>query len=285
MNTPNSALTVVIGTRVHSILHGGRNGIVYAIHGEQKAENCKVYSGVMHTGGRAKFDIVFNNGTLSRDLPECILRGVQWRIYDEVAPTDEIAEALEHQAATAADKAAKATEAKTAFEIECARLMTAPEYAHLINKTAQDRNQLAKNMRKDLKLHFPGVKFSVRMDGHNSCTVEWTDGPTTKAVEEVARKYKAGSYDGMQEIYEYNRTPFKEIFGDVQYLSIRRDYSLPTVQKALDNLKEKYSGNFSMMDSVPTAEDFLTGVSYRVEVPHLGTFTQLVRMELTELEG
>lgn len=32
----SSVAIVEVGQRVHSILYGGRNGIVYAIHGEQR---------------------------------------------------------------------------------------------------------------------------------------------------------------------------------------------------------------------------------------------------------
>jgi Large polyvalent protein associated domain 30 len=68
---------IVVGTRVHSILYGGRDGVVYAIHGEQSPSSVRSIGGFMQTGGRAEFDIVFDDGTETRHLPECIIRGVQ----------------------------------------------------------------------------------------------------------------------------------------------------------------------------------------------------------------
>lgn len=55
-----------------------------------------------------------------------------------------------------------------------------------------------------LKEAFPGVKFSVRTEHHTSVNVSWTDGPTTKAVDRVVGHLKAGHFDGMQDLYEYD---------------------------------------------------------------------------------
>lgn len=54
----------------------------------------------------------------------------------------------------------------------------------------------AKLIRKQLKLRFPGIKFSVRSD-HNSINIGWIDGPTGKQVEEVTNGFSGGGFDGM----------------------------------------------------------------------------------------
>lgn len=60
--------------------------------------------------------------------------------------------------------------------------------------------ETAKLLRAALKKAFPGVKFSVRSDvyaGGASIRVRWTDGPSKKAVEAVAKPYAGGGFDGM----------------------------------------------------------------------------------------
>lgn len=54
----------------------------------------------------------------------------------------------------------------------------------------------AREIRKELKIKFPGVKFSVRTkkySGGSSISVSWTDFPTVAAVEEITNKYKSVS--------------------------------------------------------------------------------------------
>lgn len=63
-------------------------------------------------------------------------------------------------------------------------------------------------IRKELKAKFPGVKFSVRSEtyaGGDSVRINWTDGPEHAEVEAIAAKYEAGSFDGMTDMYVYNR--------------------------------------------------------------------------------
>ena len=106
---------IEVGTRIHSGLYGGRDGVVYAIHGNQSPESVRILGGVMHMGGSANFDIVFDNGTETRGLPECILRGVQWRVYADVVRPEEIAFLREHAASEGERKRLEADEAAKKF--------------------------------------------------------------------------------------------------------------------------------------------------------------------------
>ncbi len=75
--------------------------------------------------------------------------------------------------------------------------------------TKTEAARVANLIRSDLKKAFPGVKFRVtskNYTGGNSARVEWFDGPTVAAVEPIAEKYKAGDFNGMEDIYEYDRT-------------------------------------------------------------------------------
>lgn len=86
----------------------------------------------------------------------------------------------------------------------------------------------AKNLRTQLRKAFPGVKFSVttdRFSGGDALRVSWTDGPAVDRVEQLACQYKAGSFDGYSDSYEYSRNAWTEAFGDAKYVSCSRDYS------------------------------------------------------------
>jgi len=59
--------------------------------------------------------------------------------------------------------------------------------------------ETAKLVRVALKARFPGQKFSVRSSnyaGGASISVGWTDGPTTKEVDEILNRYEGKSFDG-----------------------------------------------------------------------------------------
>ena len=65
----------------------------------------------------------------------------------------------------------------------------------------------AKQMRAELKKAFPETTFSVKAQGYaggDSINVRYTNGPALSEVEKITSKYQMGSYNGMEDIYEYN---------------------------------------------------------------------------------
>ena len=65
----------------------------------------------------------------------------------------------------------------------------------------------AKEIRKELKETFPNTKFSVKSEGFaggNSVYIHWTDGPTSEKVDEITKKYQYGSFNGMNDLYEFS---------------------------------------------------------------------------------
>jgi hypothetical protein len=62
-------------------------------------------------------------------------------------------------------------------------------------------------LRADLKRAFPGIKFRVRSStysGGSSIDVRWVDGPRRVVVEQVAKRYAGGSFDGMTDSMSYH---------------------------------------------------------------------------------
>lgn len=123
-------------------------------------------------------------------------------------------------------------------------------------EVGQGMGVAARNIRRELKDQFPGVKFSVRSRGYsggNDIRVAWTDGPTVTAVQSITNKYEEGSFDGMTDCYNYdNRNSWVEVFGGTKYLFTERSYSDAHIQKALDNIGK-------IDDKTYTVDDYKMG--------------------------
>ena len=55
-------------------------------------------------------------------------------------------------------------------------------------------------MKRALRKRFPAIKFSVRLSrgtGWGNCSVRWTDGPSTKLVQEITKRFEGSGFDGM----------------------------------------------------------------------------------------
>lgn len=233
---------IEVGTRIHSILYGGRDGVVYAINGKPKPETVRsIFGGAMMTGGGASFDIVFDNGTESRGLPECILRGVQWRIYAEVASPEEIADMLLFSASEDVRKRLEADADAIKFAAEIDALRCDPKFAKLKQVGPNDGGGklVASNLRVELKAAFAGVKFSIRSD-YNSVRIAWVDGPTTDEVKAVAGKYEGGHFDGMDDSYHHRKSPFTSVYGSAQYIFENRSHSVAAMKAAAVTIQEKF---------------------------------------------
>lgn len=69
--------------------------------------------------------------------------------------------------------------------------------------------ETAKLIRVQLKKHFPVIKFSVKSKSYSmgaSITIHWTDGPTTKKVNEVVQFFGGANFDGMIDLKTYVKT-------------------------------------------------------------------------------
>ncbi len=219
---------LVVGQRVHSILYGGRDGIISAIHGEQSPESIRTLGGgCVVMGGRATVDVVFEE-YISRALPESIIRGVQWFISDTIVDSDMINQGIDtaHQAMSAKKEAERLEALGKANE----RQGLPAKYPYLIPETKEVGGYVvgAKNIRIELKRAFPSVKFSVRSESYSGgCSIHigWTDGPTEEEVRKISDKYQECDFDGMQDLEEYRRSVWPDVFGGAKYVSESRHES------------------------------------------------------------
>ncbi len=242
-----------VGQRVHCILYGGKNGIISEIKGEQAPGTIRsLGSGCIHMGGNANFKVVFEDHFSV--VPECIVRGVQWYIYDSDREPQEVINRAIEQTNTALTAKAKSdkekADARTAL-----RASLPGKYPHLtsINGSGKSGHALgAKNLRVELKRAFPVVKFSVRSEsysGGDSIHVGWTDGPLLEDVDKISGKYQEGSFDGMTDCYNYDHeNVWPDVFGGAKYVSESRHesaaLSLKVATKMGFNLPAGVSDNY-----------------------------------------
>ncbi|CAH7262363.1 hypothetical protein VCHA53O466_320015 [Vibrio chagasii] len=134
---------------------------------------------------------------------------------------------------------------------------TKPEFSHLteLENRYAGAASVAKNIRKDLKKHFPTTKFSVRKDGHNAIDISWTDGQTSSEVKELLGKFKTGSSSHCGDYMDNVHSSFSDVFGGVTYLWICRDFSDEKVLVAIKALKEEHEND----DNDVTVEGYRNG--------------------------
>ena len=235
-----------VGTRVHSILYGGRDGIIFEIRGDQNPESIRsLGGGCVVTGGSASFDVVFAKGTISRGIPESIVRGVQWRISDgDLASEDEIQHALAY-AALESRRQEKSDKEEAQAKEECRKAFLAahPELTPVDPAKYDSLIVGSKNLRRELKDAFPETKFSVRsksFSGGDDINISWTDGPTTEAVEKISDKYQQGNFNGMEDIYEYSGSVWPEVFGGAKYVFAQRSYSNEAYLQAVAEVEKEW---------------------------------------------
>jgi len=140
-----------------------------------------------------------------------------------------------------------------------------------------DAAEVAKLVRKDLKEHFPAIKFSVRLDryaGGSSINVDWTDGATRAAVEAVAGKYHGCDFDGMQDLETYNGRPYGN-----HYIFFNRNYSDAVYLNAAKKVMKDWGEQVNLEGTIDQVKCRLNSV----RVKNADTWaTDLIYRELNE---
>lgn len=98
--------------------------------------------------------------------------------------------------------------------------------------------QTASAIRRELKETFSGTKFQVRSTSASMMTavdIYWTNGPSHREVNLVVEKYQYGSFNSMQDMYEY--TNRNDDIPQVKYVSCHRKISDDVRAKIIEELK------------------------------------------------
>lgn len=215
-----------VGQAVHSTLYGGRDGYIKSIEGQQTPNTIRSFAGgAIVMGGSAQITIRFDSGIESK-VPESIVRGIQWYISSEYADQD----AIDYKYY---ESIAKKEELKQRKEREEAivrqrlpgdypHLETAKQYKERTGKEPYSWELAISNLRKDLKVNYPGVKFSVTHKG-SAIRVSWSGGPDFAEVNNLARKFEDHQPDYTGDFMDYNPTVFNKLFGGETYVFLTRD--------------------------------------------------------------
>ncbi|MEY0599528.1 MULTISPECIES: LPD29 domain-containing protein [Providencia] len=256
-----------VGQVVYTNLYNLGKGVIVNIHGEQKPQSIKNMYNVMVTGGNAEFDIVFFNGNKSNRLPESILHGVQWKIENETVDQETIKSLIEkaeaHEQAEKAEEERKINEFKQGVEFQ----KNNTEYSHLTQITSNSDKKVkivGKNIRAELKKHFPKTKFSVRKQYYSSYHVNWTDGPTVDEVESIINKYETSRFDSYTDYHYSETSPFNVVYGGADYVFTHRDYSDEIIALAIKSLIDKYGESYEFDTALMTVENYHQGILYKI---------------------
>ncbi len=153
--------------------------------------------------------------------------------------------------------------------------------------------ETAKEVRIALKAVFPTVKFSVRSSvysGGGSIDVRWTDGPTTKRVEAITKRFEGSSFDGMIDLKSYHDTEYqgRQVHFGANYVFANRSYSLAMVQAALEAIGKRYGSPLPRLVTPPDYEPYCDPTD-PITNTRLGggyyTFSDHVHIELSGMEG
>ncbi|MBK5145562.1 hypothetical protein I2494_17930 [Budviciaceae bacterium BWR-B9] len=240
--------------------------VVYGIHGVQGLTPVKVLGGgVVVTGGSAKFDIIYYEGTRYRHLPESILLGgSDWYVREDILAQEEIDKLLKFSDEKEAKEKADQEKEKIEFNNAISDFKVSDKYKHLIQGSDKYSGKLAaKNIRIELKKQFNGVKFSVRKNHFGSITISWIDGPKKDDVNNICSKYKTGRFNAYEDYHYDDVSAFNEVFGSASYISLTREYSDEFINEAIGILVDKYEYQFAGKEK-PTVEDYRTGRLYNV---------------------
>lgn len=201
--------------------------------------------------GPQSYDVALDDG---REICGTHLDESRWEVSSVIAPAEAVTVL---RAGVTAKKALDAANKSAAEE----------RHAQAVAKLRADYPWLeqgcgpvvaARNIRTELKRSFPSVKFNVRTEkyaGGNSVNISWTDGPNWQQVEEITNKYAGGHFNGMDDSYEYSRSPWIEVFGEARYVHCSRDYS----DKALESVLRRVCDRLGGMEERPTVEDYRKG--------------------------
>lgn len=121
-------------------------------------------------------------------------------------------------------------------------------------------SQVAKNVRKQLRHHFPDTDFSVISDVY-SVNIYWTDGPATKEVDAVVDLFESYQTDETGDYRDYSPTLFTKAFGGVKYVFINRKSTIQQEQKMVEIDVASTISLFEATEETTEACEEMAGIS------------------------
>ncbi|WP_439444492.1 hypothetical protein ABWU93_11610 [Xanthomonas translucens pv. translucens] len=168
-------------------------------------------------------DAILFDGRAFRQLPKAAFSGIRpWQLLDRVHGP-RLIEVVKQQAAdrAAAESLQKATAAQRLLDEVAALIASHP---HLTPSTEhRGLAAVGKNLRAQLKRG--GIKARVRASGgayHVRLPAEATDAQLQMA-NEIGSSFELGSFDGMTDSYNYQKSAWTEAFGGVRFVFVGQE--------------------------------------------------------------
>lgn len=232
MNAVSTPSAIEIGRRVRYHLPYGNlaEGLIVSVQGQPGGAHRDQVAGPMRVinPSACQFEVITFDGLHFHCRESSIGRPGIGRVdlLDRVHGLAMIERALELVSERRAREATEAAIARQQFadaveqvKAENPHLLVAEKYA--------GAKHAAKNIRIELKR--AGIKArSVRSssfaggDAIDITLAHDTSDEVLDQVGQIAEKYRAGRFNGMEDIYEYSRSPWTEVFGDAKYITVQR---------------------------------------------------------------
>ena len=163
---------------------------------------------------------------------------------------DEHAQEVQERNKREEDRKVEAAKQEAKDDIERATIVK--KYPYLVQTGDKYPNQAlaSKNIKIELQRAFPGQSFSVRSESFSmgdAVDIRWTEGPTTKEVEDFTDKYQHSDFNGMEDISECRKYGgvFRGLFGSSKFVSTNRTITEETVVAACEKLGLTYDKNWN----------------------------------------
>lgn len=262
LNPCDSGTKLKIGTVIgHRALRYGL-GVVSAINGMRDCSDEITLNS--HDITTTFFDVVYEMGMVSPNVSMISILGVQYDVYKNCVSHMDIERLEEKADAYRALKKRNDARDKAEKNKAIREEKTSPKWSHLEKLTDNmSAAVVAKNVRKDLRLNFGKFTFSVRKSGSSNISVEWTDGPQETQVKTLLQKFRNGSFNSMEDYYEFSESPFHQIYGGVQYINLKRHLTDSVIEKAIKKVIDENYPDWN--GEIPTVNDYREGKLVGIE--------------------
>lgn len=204
-------------------------------------------------------DVVYEMGMVSQNVSMISILGIQYDVYKNCVSNVDIERLEEKADAYRALKIRNDARDKAENNKAIREVASSQKWSHMEKLTDNlGAAAVAKNIRKDLRLNFGKLAFSVRKSGSDSLSIEWTDGPQECQVKDLLQKFRSGSFNSMEDYYEFSESPFHKIYGGVQYINLKRNLTDMMIEREIQTvIAENYP---DWHGDLPTVEDYRTGM-------------------------
>lgn len=148
---------------------------------------------------------------------------------DEVLPEEDV-KAAEELAKFITECRANAKE-RAAKEYEDRRAELRREWGGILTENPKSDKEVNANIRKWLGVKYPGCKFSVRKNHHDSATIEGVDGPSCRELTEACSIWQTGHSDPSGDYWDDTNSVFNDLYGGWSFLHTERELSPETRER------------------------------------------------------